>query len=193
MWDQRYARDGFAYGSEPNDFLRESAPLLGSPVLCLASGEGRNAVWLAEQGLQVHAVDGSAVGVAKTLSHAQARGVTVEATHADLSDFELGEGWGGIIAIFAHLPQPLRATVHRRVVDALRPGGVFLMEAYTPRQLALGTGGPPTEQMLYEPGTIREELEGLRLERLEELERDVVEGRYHAGRSAVLQVIARRP
>lgn len=194
MWDERYDSEGWAYGLEPNDFLRASVRVLQSPVLCLASGEGRNAVWLAEQGLEVHGVDGSDVGVNKTLKLAAERRVVVRAVHADLADFDLGEArWGSIVAIFAHLPPPLRQQVAARCVAALRPGGTYVSELYTPRQLPLKTGGPPVAAMLYEPEDVRQELAGLVFDRLEEVERDVVEGRYHTGRAATVQVVARKP
>lgn len=196
MWDDRYSQPGFAYGTEPNDFLRRYADRLpAGPVLCLAEGEGRNAVWLAARGdLEVHAVDGSEVGVRKTHELAAEHGVMVQATHADLADFSLGEGlWAGIVSIWCHLPAPLRRQVHAAVVRALRPGGVLLLEAYTPRQLTFRTGGPPVLSMLFEPDEVREELAGLELERFEELEREVQEGAYHRGHSAVLQVVGRKP
>lgn len=194
MWDDRYSEEGFAYGLAPNDFLASQVGLLRSPVLSLCSGEGRNEVWLAQQGLEVHSLDASAVGVRKTLALAQERGVTVHAQVGDLAGFALGEArWGGVVAIFAHLPQPLRAQVHAGIVRALRPGGVLLLEAYTPRQLKHRTGGPQAAPMLYEPEDLAAELRGLTLERCAEVERDVVEGRYHTGRAAVVQVIGRRP
>ena len=194
MWDQRYAEAGFAYGTEPNDFLRDHADQLQSPVLCLASGEGRNEVWLAERGLEVHGVDASAVGVEKTRRLADERGVQVHVEVADLATWDLGrERWGSIVAIFAHLPPPVRSRVHACLLEALVPGGLLLMEAYSVRQLAFGTGGPPNEAMLYTEALLRTELQGFTFERLEAIERDVVEGKYHTGRAAVLQVLARRP
>lgn len=194
MWDARYSEAGFAYGTRPNDFLASAAGALSDPVICLACGEGRNPVWLAERGLEVHAVDGSAVGVRKTLELAAARGVTVHARQADLADFDLGEGrWGGVVTIFAHTPPLVRARMHAGIVRGLRPGGVLVAEAYTPRQLSHRTGGPPEIEMLYDPATVRAELVGLDFERFEALERPVVEGKYHTGTAAVLQVIGRRP
>lgn len=194
MWDTRYSEDGYIYGTAPNDFLAASVGHLTSPVLCLAAGEGRNAVWLAEQGLEVHAVDGSAVGVAKTLALAAERGVTVHATHADLATFDLGEEkWGGITAIFAHLPPPLRARVHGAIARALAPGGRLVLEAYAPRQLEYKTGGPPVLPMLFDPPVVRAELGELIFHRCEEVVRSVVEGKYHTGDAAVCQIIAERP
>lgn len=194
MWDERYGKEGFVYGTAPNDFVAASVGALKSPVICIASGEGRNPVWLAEQGLTVTAVDGSKVGVDKTLRLAAERGVTVEAIHADLNDFDIGEArWGGVVITFGHLPPALRAEVHAGIVRGLKPGGALVMEVYTPRQLGRGTGGPPVLHMLYEPDDIRGELSGLEFERFAEIERAVVEGRGHTGDAAVLQIIGRKP
>ena len=193
MWNERYAEDGYAYGAEPNDFLRTSLGSLQSPVLCLAAGEGRNAVWLAEQGLTVHAVDSSSVGTAKLIALAESRGVSVMAEVADLATYNLGtRRWGSIVAIFAHLPPPLRSRIHAAIPHALVPGGTLVMEMYTPRQLGRGTGGPPVEAMLYTEALVRSELGALTFEHLQEVERSVVEGRYHTGNAVVLQVVGRR-
>lgn len=194
MWDARYAEEGFAYGTRPNDFLAAAAGALRSPVICLASGEGRNAVWLAEQGFEVHAVDGSKVGVEKTARLAAERGVTVHARVGDLADVDIGAArWGGVVTIFAHMPPAVRARMHAGIVRGLVPGGALVAVGYTPRQLAHRTGGPPVIEMLYEPSVIRGELAGLDFERFEEVERPVIEGKYHTGVAAVLQVVARKP
>jgi SAM-dependent methyltransferase len=194
-WDARYSEPGYAYGTAPNDFVREMAGHIPpGPVLCLAEGEGRNAVFLAEQGHAVTAVDASAVGLAKAASLARARAVGLETVHADLADFAIKEGaWAGIVTVFAHLPPALRARLHSAVVKGLRPGGVYLLEAYTPQQLAFGTGGPPDAELLMSANALRRELAGLELEICREVERDVVEGRFHSGRAAVVQVLGRRP
>ena len=195
MWEERYSQHAYAYGKDPNDFVVEVAVRIpaGGRVLCIAEGEGRNAVYLASRGHEVHTIDGSAAGVRKTQRLAAERGVTVHARHRDLADADLGRDWQAIVAIFAHLPQPLRAEVHQRCVAALAPGGVMLLEAYTPRQLARKTGGPPVLGMLMEPADLRQELAGLTFERLEEKERDVTEGRFHHGVAAVVQVIGVKP
>lgn len=194
FWNHRYAMPGFAYGTEPNDFLRELAPTLKGPVLCLGEGEGRNAVFLAQRGLDVTAVDLSATGLEKASKLATERGVTLTTQVVDLADFDLGtERWGAIVSIWCHLPERVRAKVHGGVKTALVPGGVFVLEAYTPRQLKFDTGGPKNAELLYEPEAVRTELAGLTLERCVELEREVSEGDWHRGKSAVLQVLARRP
>lgn len=194
FWDQRYSGEELVYGSEPNDFLVESAAAIPpGPVLCLAEGEGRNAVWLAGRGHPVTAVDQSAVALAKARALAAARGVRLETVVADLARFTIGAGaWAGIISIWGHLPPPLRRSVHAQVARGLRPGGVFILEAYTPAQLAFGTGGPRNVELLMAAAGLREELEGLECEILRECEREVCEGTKHSGRAAVVQVLARR-
>lgn len=196
MWDQRYDRDALAYGESPNEFLVDQVEQLRpGTCLCLAEGQGRNAVWLAEQGISVTAVDQSPVGMARARELAASRNVTIETEVADLAQFDLGRGrWDNIVSIFGHLPSELRRDVHRRVIVALRPGGVFLIEAYTPDQLATGgTGGPADPDMLVTEATLADELDGLEILLTREIVRQVEEGEYHRGEGAVVQFIARKP
>ncbi len=194
-WEERYRTDEYVFGTEPNDFLRQHAPILVGPrVLCLAEGEGRNAVFLAEQGFEVSSVDLTEAGVAKTRRLAAERGVTVDAIVGDLAQYSLGrDRWDSIVSIFAHVPPTVRRDLHRRVVEALRPGGVLLLEAYTPDQLGRGTGGPQVPELTMSLAALRDELAGLEFEHGVEVVRDVVEGPGHTGEGAVVQVIARRP
>jgi SAM-dependent methyltransferase len=196
MWDERYAEPGWAYGTEPNDFLRDAEPTLppAGRVLCLAEGEGRNAVFLAARGYDVTAVDQSAVGLRKAEGLARDAGVPLNTVVADLASWDLGEGaWDAIVSVWCHVPPPVRARLHAAVVRALAPGGVLVLEAYTPDNVGRGTGGPQDAGMCMTPAALRDELAGLTFDRCEALERDVREGKYHAGRSAVVQVIARKP
>jgi SAM-dependent methyltransferase len=193
-WDQRYQNEAYLYGTAPNSFLVSVAEAIPpGPVLCLAAGEGRNAVYLAQRGHAVTAVDSSAVGLAKAQRLAQERQVTVQTVVADLADYQIATGaWQAITAIFCHLPPELRRSVHQRVVAGLAPGGLFILEAYTPRQLTLCTGGPPCAELLMTLDELREELVGLHMEIGQELERELHEGRLHSGRGAVVQVLARK-
>ncbi|HEY9032720.1 MAG TPA: class I SAM-dependent methyltransferase [Pseudomonadales bacterium] len=195
MWDERYRAGHYIYGTEPNDFLRrEASRLAPGRVLCLAEGEGRNAVFLAGLGHQVTAVDQSAVGLAKAQQLAAQRGVSITTLCCDLSDYDPGTAqWDAIVSIFCHLPPALRRLVHGRVVEALKPGGLLLLEAYTPAQLAFATGGPPQAEMMMDSRSLAEELAGLDLVYLQELQRDVVEGSHHTGRGAVVQLVAQKP
>jgi 2-polyprenyl-3-methyl-5-hydroxy-6-metoxy-1,4-benzoquinol methylase len=197
MWNQRYSEPGFAYGTEPNDFLAANAERYLPPngeILCLAEGEGRNAVFLARLGLRVTGVDASAVGLDKARKLAEQHGVDIRTIVADLEDFDLGvERWDGIISIWCHTPSALRARLHRSVVAGLKPGGVLLLESYTPKQLEYKTGGPPMADLMMTLAAVQQELAGLELLYAEEKLREVHEGKYHDGVSAVLQVVARKP
>lgn len=194
MWDKRYSGDGFAYGTEPNDFLVSMIDVLPpGKVLCLGEGEGRNAAWLARQGRTVTAVDLSSVGLEKAKKLAGAIGVEIITVKADLAEFEIGEErWDAIVSIFCHLPPSLRSSVHQRCTKGLRPGGVMLLEAFTPRQLEFGTGGPENVAMMMDAKNLQAELSPLEFIHLWEGERDIHEGAFHDGRSALVQVLARK-
>ena len=195
-WDARYAEAGWAFGTEPNDFLREQAQHLpaGGQVLCLAEGEGRNAVWLAQQGFHVTGIDVASVGLEKAQQLARERGVRITTVVADLASFELGSAaWDSIVSIFAHVPASVRRRVHASVLSALKPGGVLLLEAYRPQQLEHATGGPPDDERMLDLGRLRPELGTLEWLLAREVERDVIEGRYHTGRASTVQLVARRP
>lgn len=194
FWNDRFATRDYVYGMEPNDFVVAAAPAIPpGPVLCLAEGEGRNAVWLASRGRRVTAVDQSAVALNKAQQLAAAKSVTIETIVADLSAYRITPGaWSGIVSVWGHFPPALRRATHAQVVQGLGPGGVFILEAYTPAQLAFDTGGPRSIDMLMTAAQLREELAGLDFDILREMERDVSEGTKHTGRAAVVQVLARR-
>ena len=195
MWDNRYSGDTYAYGTEPNNFLASMIDNLPpGNVLCLGEGEGRNAVWLARQGRAVTAVDLSSVGLEKAQRLAGAQGVEITTIPVNLSEFEIGtDRWDIIVSIFCHLPPDLRRIVHQRCSEGLRPGGVMLLEAFTPRQLGLGTGGPGNLEMMMDAETLRTELSPLEFLHLWEGERDIHEGVFHNGQSAIVQILARKP
>lgn len=197
-WDERYSAEDYAYGTEPNDFLAAHAHMLPmGRVLSLAEGEGRNAVFLAGQGYEVTAVDQSAVGLGKARRLAEREGVAIETIVADLAEFKIEpQSWDGIVSISAHVPRSIRKGLHRRVAEGLKPGGVLLLEAYTPRQLeTAGKGGPGPDQSdrFMTLAELHQELQGLDFLIARETEREVNEGKYHHGPGAVVQVVARKP
>jgi hypothetical protein len=162
-------------------------------VLCLAEGEGRNAVHLAREGFTATAVDSSRVGLEKAERLAHKNGVAIETVLVDLADFTIvKDSWDSIVSISCHLPPDLRNKVHRDVVAGLRKGGTFLLEAYTPKQLGFGTGGPPSAEFMMDLVTLREELSGLKIVHGVEVVRNVVEGINHTGMGSVVQVLAER-
>ena len=193
-WEARYAEPGYAFGTKPNDFLREQVSLLPpGPILCLAEGEGRNAVWLAQRGFEVTAVDLSSRGLQKARRLADDRRVKIKTIEADLATFPIAPGaWKGIVSIFAHTTEPVRKRVHASVISGLAPGGVYLLEAYRPEQAALTTGGPAEDSRLLNLERLKLELGKLEWLVAREIERDVIEGKYHTGRSAVVQLVARK-
>jgi SAM-dependent methyltransferase len=195
FWDERYGTDEYAYGIEPNDFLRAEAHRIPpGPVLCLAEGEGRNAVFLAGLGHQVTAVDLSIEGLRKAERLAQSHGVTIEVIQADLATFDLGvDRWSGIVEIFAHVPPPVRHRLHAQIPLALRAGGCLVLETYRPDQLALGTGGPKELTLLSTLAELREQLSRLELVVARDTTREIHEGRFHDGPSATVQLVGIRP
>lgn len=193
-WDTRYNSDAFVYGKAPNDFLKENRHHLPKgKILCLAEGEGRNAVYLAGSGYDVTAVDASRVGLDKAEKLAQESGLSIETVVADLAEYPIeSKSWDGIVSIFCHVPEAVRKSLHAKVCSGLKQGGILLLEAYRPEQLALGTGGPPEASMMMTLELLRDELPDLKWVHAEELERDVLEGSLHTGRGAVVQVIGRK-
>ena len=195
MWDERYSADDYAYGTEPNDFLHSVVDKIPKGrVLCLAEGEGRNAVFLAQHGYEVIAVDSSPVGLEKALKLANSRGVTINTECNDLTEYTIPkESFEGIISIFCHLPPAARKILHKKVVNGLKPGGVMILEAYTPKQLNYKTGGPPVEEMTMTLSGLKKELSGVNFDYGKELVREVVEGKFHTGTGAVVQIVATKP
>ncbi|MEL6981608.1 MAG: class I SAM-dependent methyltransferase [Actinomycetota bacterium] len=192
-WEDRYGgSEAYLYGTEPNDFLRDAAAGLPvGDVLCLADGEGRNGVHLAEAGHRVTSVDLTEAGMAKAAQLAAERDVDLTTVVADLADYDLGtDRWDLIVSIFAHTPPPIRARVHGAMAQALRPGGRLILEAYTPDQIGRGTGGPPVPELTMTEAGLRAELVGMQIEFATETVRSLVEGPGHTGDGAVVQVIA---
>ena len=194
MWDERYSTDVYIYGTQPNGFLSSKVSTLPKgKILSLAEGEGRNAVFLAKQGYSVTAVDSSSIGLRKAQKLAEDNGVVIECVHADLTEFEFGENcWDGIISIFCPLPSELRVDIYKKVESSLRPGGVFLTESYTPRQIEYGTGGGNCIDTMQSKESLARELKKLHFTHLVEVEREVIEGIYHTGMASVVQAIGLR-
>jgi SAM-dependent methyltransferase len=197
MWDQRFSGDDYLFGREPNDYLRSKAPLLpaGGAVLCVADGEGRNSVWLAQQGLKVQAFDISEVGVAKARLLASEAGVSVDCTVANCEQYQwAAQRHDGVVAVFIQFADPeMRARLFANMVRALKPGGVLILQGYTPKQLDFKTGGPGQLSHLYTAELMREAFKDLRIVELIEYEAELNEGARHAGRSALLGMVATKP
>lgn len=197
FWDDRYSHPNFVFGYKPNDFLAANARLLkpGSRVLCLGDGEGRNGVHLATLGHDVVSLDQSAVGLAKAEQLASEKGVALETWHVDLADWvdhpPPERAWDAVVSIFCHLPSTLRRRVCETTSAQTRPGGMLLLEAYTPAQVALGTGGPKDTDQLLTRQDVLDDWQGWRLD-VRLVERRIFEGMGHQGLSSVVQVLGMR-
>jgi 2-polyprenyl-3-methyl-5-hydroxy-6-metoxy-1,4-benzoquinol methylase len=196
FWHERYSEADFAYGTEPNTFLASKRELIpaGGKALAIADGEGRNGVWLAQQGCEVTSVDYSEAGVEKANKLAAERGVRINAICADLGEWAWPENeYDLVISIFAHFPPPLRKQVHANILKALKPGGTLILESYHPTQLEYKTGGPPAAEMMYSVEDLKADFDGAEFVYLEDLVAEVNEGKYHFGKGAVTRLITRKP
>jgi hypothetical protein len=193
MWNERYRGETFAYGTEPNLFLVEHSRLLTGPVLSLAEGEGRNAVYLASLGLDVLGVDASEAGLAKAHKLAEAKGVSIRTEVVDLATYvPPANSFGSVVSISAHLPTLVRRRLYPLIVQCLKPGDIILLEAYAKSQLSRNTGGPRDPDMLLTVEDLSAEFSNFELLLCQEVEREVVEGEYHTGLASVVQFIGRK-
>lgn len=198
FWDQQYATPGFKYGLAPNAFLvsqRKALPA-GGDVLVPGDGEGRNGVWLAESGFRVTTVDSSRIAVTKARALAAERSVAIDAREEDLS------AWApeplsadALVLVFVHFPPALRTLIHRRLLSALRPGGVLVLEAFHPSQLGRSSGGPKDPAMLYTLDALRRDLAGAPGAPFDETvawegEVTLDEGPGHQGAAVVTRLVA---
>jgi len=195
-WEARYATDSYFFGTEPNAFLVGCAPLLpaGARILCVADGEGRNSVWLAQQGFAVDAFDGSTRGVEKARALAAAAGVDVRYEQADVDAFAWPvAAYDAVAAIFVQFAPPdMRRRLYAGCARTLRPGGLLLLQGYRVEQLAYGTGGPRAPEHLYTEGQLRAELGAFRLRVLRAHDSELHEGEGHDGMSALVDVVGER-
>ncbi len=185
FWNSRFSEPGYAYGEDPNDFLRETCQHLpAGDALSLCEGEGRNALYLARLGFRVTAVDFSEVGLAKASALAAKHGVTITTVLADLADFDPGSArWDLVVSIFSQPPSLIRQRLYRQLQLALRPGGRFVLESKVEVNA--------TAEDRY-PGVkiLREEIAPLTIALLREQERELREGQYHIGRQRTAQIVA---
>lgn len=198
FWESRYASagDDFVFGQAPNDFLvRESHRLpVGCDVLSVADGEGRNSVFLAEQGHQVHALEFAPSAIAKARSLAAARSVRVEVIEADVFAWDWPEAaYDAVVAVFIQFADPVaRERLFERMLEALRPEGLFLLQGYTPRQIEFGTGGPSAVENLYTEQWLLEMFSAHELVLMRTHESIIEEGAGHSGLSALVDVVVRK-
>ena len=196
-WNGRFAAREYIFGTAPNAFLASQKKFFrpGQRALCVADGEGRNSVWLAEQGLEVTAFDISPVGVEKARRLAAERGVRVRYDVASVYDWRWPEAAFDVIAaVFVQFADPaMRGFLFERMVRALAPDGLVLLVGYTPKQHQYRTGGPKHVENLYTEALLREAFAALEIVQLREYDAELAEGSQHFGPSALIDLVARRP
>lgn len=199
IWSKRYrdAGNDYLFGVAPNRFLAAHRQLLsaGATALSVADGEGRNSVWLAEQGLAVTALEISPVALEKAARLARGRQVEVEFIQTDIMTMTWPvSAFDFVVGIFIQFVGPAdRDILFSRLKQAVRPGGLLLLHGYTPKQLDFRTGGPSAVENLYTEALLREAFGDFELLVLKEYEDELTEGNGHRGHSAVIDLIARRP
>jgi SAM-dependent methyltransferase len=195
-WNDRFFKPDYHFGTEPNEFLARQAHLLkpGLKALAVADGEGRNGVWLAEQGLDVHTIDFSSTGIAKAKKLAVQRGVTVRIEQADIHTWSWPEAAYDVIAVIfiQFSPPDERAKVFAGIRKSLKLGGLLLMEGYRPAQLKYGTGGPREVENLYTRALLEKEFGDFASLDIREHDSVLHEGERHVGMSAVIDLVGRK-
>jgi SAM-dependent methyltransferase len=192
MWDQRFSQPEAVYGHAPNAFLVEQIARFrgGMRLLVPGDGYGRNGIWLAQQGFQVHTVDLSAVGVGRAQAAAQAAGIVLKIEQADLATWNWPvDHFDGVIAIFLHLPPEVRAIIHRSMLRAVKPAGLVVLQAFSPAQLKHFSGGPKQVDLLYSPEILLQDFAPAQPLELQEKEIQIDEGHMHCGLAAVVQAV----
>ena len=197
FWNERFDKEEFIFGKEPNEYLVEKAKQYLKPknkVLCIADGEGRNGVWLAKQGMQVVGFDASDIALAKAKQFAKDNQVEVEYSFSDTDGFAWHQNtYDAVIGIFIQFADPaMRARIFQQAYKATKPGGLFILQGYTPKQLEYKTGGPSLIEHLYTEELIRDLAKDFQILELVSYEKELSEGPRHTGKSALLGLVARK-
>jgi len=194
FWDQRYAGEDYAYGTEANAFFRLGIDALpAGKILLPGEGEGRNAIYAAVKGWDVHAIDQSRNACIKAMKLAEAHGVSIHYHVADVFAHDAGKGlFDAAALIFFHLPSVARPAYHQRIAEALKPGGTLIIEAFHKKQLYHNSGGPKDEDLLYTGEILLGDLEGFDVIMLSEGEVMLDEGPHHQGIAHLVRYIGRK-
>lgn len=194
-WDERYEKDGFVFGVEPNAYLKEQAGLLkpDMKVLLPGDGEGRNGVFLAGLGLETLSVDISSVGLAKAKKLAEERGLKLHTKQVDLSEWTWPvKEFDVLVWSYLHLFPSIQARIHAAAENALKPGGLLIFECFHPENIPLGSGGPKDEAMMYTPEILRNAFSTLKFRSAEKQVIVLDEGAGHQGKAVVTRGLAEK-
>lgn len=195
-WEDRYGVPDYIFGKAPNYFLASCKMLLPAlgKALAVADGEGRNGIWLAEQGLEVLSIDFSPAAQKKAEALAKMRDVKLNFERADVHTWDYPEAAFDVVAeIFTQFSSPAdRTKKWAGMRRTLKPGGLMIIQGYTPKQLQYGTGGPKQIENLYTHAMLEEAFRGFHDTKIVEEEVEMHEGTAHGGMSAVINFTARK-
>lgn len=194
FWNERYSQLGYAYGIEPNEFLKEQLDKLPKGnILFLCEGEGRNAIYAAKEGWNVSAFDLSIEGMNKANQLAQEKKVAIDYQIADALTVNYPvESFDAIALIYAHFPASIRKTIHEKVINWLKPGGIVILEAFNPLQLQNGSAGPKELSMLYTKEILTNDFSKIEILKLATEKIILNEGKYHQGLSDIIRFVGQK-
>jgi len=197
-WNEKYASDDLVFGTTPNGFLTQHAALYqpGGHILAVGDGEGRNGVWLAEQGFDVLSVDGAHNGLLKARQQAQQRGVSARfhTECADLTNWNWPvDTFDGAACLHLYFMPDIRPRLHQAMMAALKPDGIFILEVFHPDHAGRGLGGPSLPKLCYSAQDLKNDFHAYNILHLEETERDIAPSSFHqGGRGKVSRIVARK-
>jgi 2-polyprenyl-3-methyl-5-hydroxy-6-metoxy-1,4-benzoquinol methylase len=194
FWNNRYAEKDFAYGTEPNDFLKDELEKLpAGKILFVCEGEGRNAVFAAKQNWIVEAFDLSKEGKRKATLLAKQNNVSINYQIANASKIEYSENsFHVVVLIYAHFPETIRKSVHEKIIKWLKPGGIVVLEAFNPNQLNNTSGGPKDLSMLYTKEIMTDDFKDLMVQQISTETIELNEGKYHIGKADVIRFVGKK-
>lgn len=195
IWNERYANTEFAYGKEPNEFLKaELKPRKPGKILLVCEGEGRNAVYAAKLGWDVDAFDLSEEGYKKAMLLAEEESVKINYKLADATVVQYPEGvYDAVVFIYAHFPVEIRKAIHEKACKWLKPGGIILLEAFNYMQVNNTSGGPKDPSMLYTQKMMEYDFNSLNIQKINYESIILNEGKFHSGKADVIRLLAQKP
>lgn len=196
LWNDKFSRDGFLYGLEVNNFIKDNTHLVSKDarVLCLGEGEGRNAIYFAKKGCHVEALDASDIGLKKLHKEAEAQNVSVTTRHTFIENWQAYGVYDVIVSTFMHLPQNEQLDMFIKVLDALKKDGFFIAEFFSVDQLNFKSGGPKDVTLLYNLAELYKLFSNLPCT-IYKLSQEVVtlsEGSGHNGEASVIRIILKK-
>ncbi|RXJ80842.1 methyltransferase domain-containing protein [Arcobacter sp. F2176] len=194
LWNKKFSRDGYLYGTNPNQFIKNSYVNFkkDQTVLCLGEGEGRNAIFLAKEGFDVEAIDASDIGLNKLFEQSKIENVEIKTACMDINDWQVSKKYGAILFSFLHLKIDELKTLIKKIETSLEKDGFFVCEVFSKNQIENNSGGPKDLELLYSMHDFKENIKELKIHKLEEVITNLEEGTGHQGEASVIRLIAQK-